>query len=152
MSLLLLLFQPTSEPCTASSMGQVYVATVTIIGFVVNALIGEWRQTRKQRRDDDRATQIAMKVTEEAATVREKVVDEAAVVKRELGDRASSVERNMLTRTEDIATKLDENTEVSRNAFHESNSANQKIATMEENFTKLLKRQQAGERREDARG
>lgn len=111
-----------TEPCTATAWNQVAIQITIVLGFVINRLITEWRDTKKERKAQAERKHHAEEIEEKVVT------------------RAADLEKTVLDRAEKLAVKVDEGKRTSELAYSEANSINSKMVDMHNQFNDLLKR------------
>jgi hypothetical protein len=118
---------------TATDVGQIVLLLTTVAGFAAQFIREgrdrRWREEDRKRQEQERKRETEDRIRVSADLQRQVQIDT---------DRAVQGDAELLKRHTQTQQNLAENTEISRQAFREANSVNQKIADLQRRFDRLL--------------
>jgi gas vesicle protein len=138
-------------------IGQIVVVVTTILGFAYT-IYRENRNRRWDLEDRKRAREELQTLTTSTATKLETTVEHRATeLATALSSRATELAQTVDRQRHQLSEQLTENTQISKQAFHEANDVNQKIAELTRKFDEVrmdqnkLEGEQHGPRKADDR-
>jgi hypothetical protein len=100
------------DTATQTTLGQVALALITLAGFGLQM----WKESMNRKADADKE-----------ARNRQWDLEDRERARKELEMKVTEAQQTAVVANEAVIQKIDENTEISRNAFKEANNTNQKL-------------------------
>jgi hypothetical protein len=120
------------DTATQTTLGQVALALITLAGFGLQM----WKESMNRKSD-----------AEKEARNRAWDLEDRERARRELEIKVTAAQATAVVANEAVIQKIDENTEISRNAFKEANNTNQKLLELSRAIDQTYERRTANYRR-----